>query len=316
MDDFAVFAFFLALGVIITAPVSATEHVENDSGDCAVGVGSECDAGEFRRAYGERFVEIRELSDSRVEMESKLVNTTKSVEDKFQIYVDTDDSLEVTLRYKNENLSSNEKDIAETSVTFDRLGEYQDSNNNGKLDEDEVVAQRRLKDFQKIELTNYTEDGAKIHEITATTTDNVFEVVFYATGDFANLGSTVVKPSEMKFDVAIEDYGYEYDNTSLALGAEIESGAESDEGTLVFNTGEEYDTFFSWKQTAEIDGKNVDTNVTTFGNKMAISYGEQAENIFHDPKVGFTPSNEDGDSNSIIQLLESVIEAISSILPI
>jgi len=314
MNRFETVVFFSMLLFSLTVLTSATEHGERYDG-CIVGEEDFCDRDTHQREYGERFVEVREVSEDRMEMESKLVNTTDNIEDKFQIYVDTNNTLEITLRYKEENLSADEKDIAETSITFDRLIEYRDVNGNGEIERGEVVTHNRIERYQPIDLTKYTEDNATIHRMTATTLDETFKVAFYATGDFANLGSIVVTPSDMKFDVTINEYDYENTNTSLALGAVIDADTEWQDGAVIFGGGGKYDTVLSWKDTAEVEGEERTVNVSTFGNKIAMSYGKQVENVFHDPKVGFRPSKDTGLIRSIINVFKSAGRTLISTLP-
>lgn len=311
MRKFAVACLVLLAFIVPTASASA------DVGGCVIGADSPCNAEQYQKEYGERFVEIRDINDSRMEMESKLVNATSDIEDKFQIYVDTSDTLEITLLHKNENLSNNkEPKITETNIIFDRLIEYDDANNNGKFDKGENVSKTTLSGYDPITMNQYTDGNATIHEITATTTDGMFEVVFYASGDFADIGSTVVTPSEMKVDVSINGYQYDNSDTSLALGAMIDTGTTHDGNVLVANTGGDYDTFFSWTDTAEVDGENVSVNATTFDNKVAISYGEQVNNVFHDPTVGFIPSTGgNGIVASVVNFLKSIFQTVIGFLP-
>ncbi|MHA1199043.1 MAG: hypothetical protein ACTSQF_06805 [Candidatus Heimdallarchaeaceae archaeon] len=253
----------------------------------------------------EREVHV-EYSENEVKIESSIENN--GIENEFQIKVKTEDEgLKFKLEFEEEN-DTLETEI-EFQVKFSEIVEFRDLNADGIYnDSDEVIQVLELSDWNPIVYTVETINNATVHVLFVETTDEVFTATLYATGEFADIEGVVVAPTQVKVDVGIHNFNYTELDTQLALKVELESELEVDyednEETEDEKYGhaeneheievslDEYSAFFSWIETAMVDGVEVDVKVTPLEmdfeeNKMYLNYPRGTE-IIHDPKVGLS----------------------------
>ncbi len=126
-----------------------------------------------------------------------------------------------------------------------------------------------------------------------------------ASSRFIRTGSMLVSPMEVKVDVSIRGWDYNASNSELALKVEVATEAEmteleaqshdesrgwaSDESQLNVS-GELGSIFFSWSNTATVDGQATVVRSTglapiTEGSEFFLIYG-RGQVIDHDPKMG------------------------------
>lgn len=193
-------------------------------------------------------------------------------------------------------------------VFFRGLIEFIDLNGNGVIDEeaDEIIEDYALFAFQPIEysLQNISND-TNLHYILLNTTDGVFAAHIYLVEEFVYVGDVLVSPTQAKIDIEINNYGYVNDSSQLALITKLWSeevyhtneetndekeGFSSDEKEVTIKNSQ-YSGFFSWKETALIDGvemdvktKELETEDENF-QRLFICY-PRGNHIYHDPKIG------------------------------
>jgi len=204
------------------------------------------------------------------------------------------------------------EDYIEYKITFEvffpGLIEFVDLNDNGVLDEeeDEIVSDYGFNSFQPVEYSLSTiSDDTNMHYLLFNTTDGVFAAHVYLVEEFVYVNDNLISPTEAKIDIEITGYEYVEDDSQLALitklwseehGTEREEtydekeGYSEDEKDVVVNDAA-YSGFFSWKETALIDGvemdvltKELDYEGENF-QKLLICY-PRGYHIFHDPKIG------------------------------
>ncbi len=243
-------------------------------------------------------------SPSLVEIESEL--ESGGTEDSFKIEVAVGpNGAEFKVEFETES-TTNETE-REFEVQFSKLVEYLDVNENGVYDDSTDT------DLQTLELVNFeplvytvenTVDGP-IHIIDVLTTDGVFGARVYAVGDFTEINGSIIVPTQVKIDVMIMNFNFTDVSSQLALKVELstevemsfdDSTEDEDEGRAVSEA--EMDIlltdvtgFFSWKESAEIDGTTYPVNssiheVTATEQEIFLNY-PQGNEIIHDPKIGF-----------------------------
>lgn len=193
-------------------------------------------------------------------------------------------------------------------VLFQGLLEYIDLNEDGVFHEevDKVVSEYAFNSFQPIDYSfqGISEDS-NLHYILLNTTDGVFALHIYLVEEYVYVDETLVTPMEAKIDIEITNFNYTEDNSKLALCTKLwseetykdeeetgdeEEGYASDEKEVVVEK-EVYSGFFSWKETALVDGVEMDvlTRRIDYGEedieRLLICYPRGAH-IYHDPKIG------------------------------
>jgi hypothetical protein len=192
-------------------------------------------------------------------------------------------------------------------VFFRGLIEFVDLNGNGIIDEaDDFIEDYGLFSFQPIEysLQNISND-TNLHYILLNTTDGVFAAHIYLVEEFVYVGDVLVSPTQAKIDIEISNYEYINDSSQLALITKLWSEEDYNEKEETNDEKEGYSTdekevavksshysgFFSWKETALIDGvdmqvktKELETEDENF-QKLFICY-PRGTHIYHDPKIG------------------------------
>ena len=254
----------------------------------------------------EREVSV-EYSESEVQIESSIENG--DIENQFQIKVSTEsDGLKFKLEFEEEN-DTLETEI-EFQVEFREIVEYRDLDADGiYTGADEEIQTLELADWKPIDYSVQSIDNTTVHVLFVETSDEVFSATLYATGEFADINGVIVTPTQVKIDVGIHNFNYAENDTQLALKVELESESEveyeDDEDTEDEENGyvdddyseheveislDEYTGFFSWIETAMVDGVEVEVKVTPLEmdleeNKMYLNYPRGTE-IIHDPKIG------------------------------
>ena len=161
-----------------------------------------------------------------------------------------------------------------------------------------------LDSFAPIDYTTEDRPDGLVYIFDVSTLDGIFTTRIYATGEFVDVHDTILAPTQVKIDIIIHDFNYLDDSSLLALKVktEISGEVEYDDDTedeedgrsndeaeleLVMN---DYIGFFSWKETAEVDGVVQPVNssfvkVEDDEQKLYLIYPHGSE-IIHDPKVG------------------------------
>jgi len=193
-------------------------------------------------------------------------------------------------------------------VLFRGLIEYVDVNENGVLDDeiDEIVSDYGFNSFQPIDysLESISEDSNK-HYILINTTDGIFALHIFLVEEFVYINDNLISPTQAKIDIEITNYDYLVDNSKLALFTKLwseetyrereETGDEEDgiatEEKEVFVESDVYSGFFSWKETALIDGVEMEVLAKRIIHeeeelqRLYLCY-PRGNHIYHDPKIG------------------------------
>ncbi|MFW9797045.1 MAG: hypothetical protein ACFFE2_08405 [Candidatus Thorarchaeota archaeon] len=239
-----------------------------------------------------------------VEIDSEL--ESGGVEDSFQIAVEVGpNGAEFKVEFETESGTSETE--REFEVQFDELIEFIDVNDNGVYDDsiDDDVQTLELVSFDPIVYTVENTTDGPVHIIDVLTTDGIFGARVYAVGDFTMINGNVIAPTQVKIDVFIRNFNFTQVDTLLALKVELSTELETsfDDSTEDEVDGRAIDEaemdvlltdvtgFFSWKETAVIDGVTHLVNssideVTATEQDIYLSY-PQGNEIVHDPKVGF-----------------------------
>jgi hypothetical protein len=272
-----------------------TDDLDDDSDDDGVSDDDE--------ARNRRQVEVF-VTPTHVEIESKL--HTGGTEDSFEIEVSTSlEGVEFKVEFETENSTTETE--REFEVEFEEIVEYIDDNGNGLYDKesDTDVQTLELTSFNPIAYSVETHPDGEIHILEVTTTDGIFGALVYATGEFADINGSIIAPTQVKIDVIIQGFDYLENDSQLALEVKLEASMEtsyeditedeeegraSDEAEIdvIMN---EITGFFSWKESAEIDGITYPVNasiveVSPTQEKIYLNY-VRGDVIIHDPKVGF-----------------------------
>ncbi len=193
-------------------------------------------------------------------------------------------------------------------VFFKGIVEFVDLNGDGVLDEenDEIISDYGLNSFQPIEysLTPISND-TNLHYLMFNTTDGVFAAHIYLVEEFVYVDEMLISPTEVKIDIEITNYEYLNDDSQLALITKLWSEEKYDkrEETVdekdgyaineedVVTKNNQYSGFFSWKETALIDGVEMEVLTKELEYEceevqvLLICY-PRGYHIYHDPKIG------------------------------
>ncbi|MFX0023634.1 MAG: hypothetical protein ACFE9S_15010 [Candidatus Hermodarchaeota archaeon] len=193
-------------------------------------------------------------------------------------------------------------------VFFKGIVEFVDLNGDGVLDEehDEIISDYGLNSFQPIEynLTPISDD-TNLHYLLFNTTDGVFAAHIYLVEEFVYVDEMLISPTEVKIDLEITNYEYLEDNSQLALITKLwseekynkrEETVDEKDGYAtnekdVVTKNNQYSGFFSWKETALIDGIEMEVLTKELEYEceevqvLLICY-PRGNHIYHDPKIG------------------------------
>ncbi|MFW9854977.1 MAG: hypothetical protein ACFFFG_07940 [Candidatus Thorarchaeota archaeon] len=257
-------------------------------------------------AKNEREISIEHDADD-VKIESQLKFGEQK--DEIHIEIEVHDEPKVKLEYSSE-ANSAEVELA-FKVKFYSIIEYIDQDANGVFNESEdlIVQEYRLDQVAFEPIDYVTQDGpgnSILHKITINTTDGVFLLRFYAVSEFTIVNEALVTPTQAKIDVEIHNFPYNDTNSDLALQTKLEATKEyeEDEDTEDETEGradEEKEVevsmggfvgFFSWTETALVDGVNqtvlsspVEDDDSSTDQKIFLNY-PRGNDIIHDPKIG------------------------------
>ncbi len=300
----AILVMLLFLVMSSAMNVNATTTTEDETTETETEITTEDETGnEDDDDPNDRDVTVT-VNSTYAEIESKL--ESGGTEDSFKIEISV--GLEgVKFEVEFETESATNETEREFEVEFDELIEYLDVNDNGVYDDevDTEVQTLMLVSFEPIVYTYDNSTGVPIHTFQVITTDGVFEAMVYATGAFADINGSVIAPTQVKIDVMIHNFNFTEVTSRLALKVELSATLETsyDDETEDEEEGRAIDEaaidvimtdmngFFSWKESAEIDGVTYPVNssiheVTATESEIYLNYHQGSE-IIHDPKIGF-----------------------------
>ncbi|MFW9767552.1 MAG: hypothetical protein ACFFF9_04485 [Candidatus Thorarchaeota archaeon] len=243
-------------------------------------------------------------SPTLVEIQSEL--ESGGIEDSFKIEVEVGpNGAEFKVQFETES-GTNETE-REFQVEFQELVEYLDVNDNGVYDDsvDTDIQILQLVSFEPLLYSVENTADGPVHIIDVLTTDGVFGARVYAVGAFTEINGLTIAPTQVKIDVMITGFNFTDPSSQLALKVELSSALETsfDDSTEDEEDGRavseaEMDVlltdvtgFFSWKESAEIDGVTYQVNssiheVSATETEIFLNY-PQGNEIVHDPKIGF-----------------------------
>ncbi|QEE17351.1 hypothetical protein DSAG12_03184 [Promethearchaeum syntrophicum] len=296
----------LTLGVAETdtdEPADSSDNDEEDEDHDDDGIDDEYED------ENEREISI-EYSDNEIQIESQLKNG--DTKDEFQIKVEAGDDLGIKLEYESE--ITNETEVTEMElefkVVFKSVIEFIDLDENGiyNSDNDTEIQEYKIDTFNPIEYKPITQaDNSTLHYLNISTADYYFTAHLYVAGEFMDLDTTILTPTEVKIDIEISNFPYLNDSSQLAVYTKLETDYEIEEddetedeengyvenesGITTSTNGFMAD--FTWAETALIDGTvmNVSTtpietdDIDSDSDKMYIVY-PRGTHIYHDPKIG------------------------------
>ena len=201
----------------------------------------------------------------------------------------------------------------EFEVYFRGFIEFVDLNDNGIYDHeiDKFIEDYGINSFQPISysLTPISNDS-NLHYFLLNTTDGVFAAHIYFVEEFIYLNDNIIAPTQVKIDIEITDFDYINDSSQLALITKLRSetydyekreetkdeqdgyGNEEEE---VYIENDIYTGIFSWKETAMIDGvemevktSNLDVDVEDENIQILLINYPRGNHIYHDPKIGIS----------------------------
>ena len=201
----------------------------------------------------------------------------------------------------------------EFEVYFRGFIEFVDLNDNGIYDHeiDKFIEDYGINSFQPISysLTPISNDS-NLHYFLLNTTDGVFAAHIYFVEEFVYLNDNIIAPTQVKIDIEITDFDYINDSSQLALITKLRSetydyekreetkdeqdgyGNEEEE---VYIENDIYTGIFSWKETAMIDGvemevktSNLDVDVEDENIQILLINYPRGNHIYHDPKIGIS----------------------------
>ena len=286
-----------------TDPEDADVDPEEDEDDDDDGVDDDYED------ENEREVKV-EYSDNEIQIESQL--KTGDIKDEFQIKVEAGDDLAIKLEYEEETVvDAVETELElEFKVVFKSLIEFIDMDGNGiyNTDNDTEIQEYTFEEFDPIVYAPILQpDNSTLHYLNISTVDNVFTAHLFDAGDFMNLSTTVLTPTEVKIDIEINDFPYLNDSSQLAVYTKLETSSEMEEddetedeengyveeegGVVTEMNGFMAD--FTWAENALIDGTVMSVSTTPIdtddtdsnAEKMYIVY-PRGTHIYHDPKIG------------------------------
>ena len=251
-----------------------------------------------------------EVSENEIQIESKMEQ--ENVTNKFQVKIHWDDGIALKLEFESEyeNATTETELEVEFKTVFKKIIEYIDIDGDGMLnkDNDTILQEYMIDTFKDPDYTAITQnDSSVLHYIKISTADDVFTIHLFAAGEFMNLNSTTITPTQVKLDIEINDFPFLNSTSRLAVYTKLESEFEY---KLEHDTEDEVNGFasqesglasvmngfaaaFSWAEYANIDGMTEDVLVNPVSaddidandEKIFFNY-PHGTNIYHDPKMG------------------------------
>ena len=199
----------------------------------------------------------------------------------------------------------------ECEVIFRGLYEFVDLNDNGVYDHeiDQFIEDYGINSFQPIVYTPLNiSNNNTLHYVLLNTTDGVFATHIYFVEEFVVVNDTLITPTQVKIDIEITNYNYNDDSSQLALYTKLraeeyyeekeetedeKNGYATEEKEVSIKSGA-YLGIFSWKETAIVDGVEMDVLTSIlykeedqYRQKLFINY-PRGNHIYHDPKIGIS----------------------------
>lgn len=189
--------------------------------------------------------------------------------------------------------------------------EYEDLDGDGAYTpaEDRVVSTTNVTELDwSVEAQEVAIDanttGQQVRAAAPVGANGSVEVHVTAPGDFATIGETELTPRDVKVDYVIDGFPYATNDSRIALGVDVGAGeayevaqAAVGDSPAVQVANENASGYYSWKETAQVDGEAVPVNAslpdqasdnaTEAVQKVYLSYG-QGDEIVHDPVMGVT----------------------------
>jgi hypothetical protein len=227
-------------------------------------------------------------------------------EDRYKLEISTKDGVEFEMEYEDLLVGENEEGGEvefEFEAEFDEIIEFVDKDGDGLYDEGEEVYEYDLEEISYVPIQRTTKNvgGVTVHKIAIQTEDGVFKVTIYASGNPIIVHGENVMPSEVKIDIEIDNFPFTRGDSKLALKVELDSELEVEEEKREVEEEDEeevkvisgnYGGFFSWKNTAMVDGVEkpvLSTDISEDpeeGERELYLIYEQGTSIVHDPKIG------------------------------
>ena len=253
-----------------------------------------------------------QVESNQIEIHS--IRSTEDHKDQIEISIKLDeDGLGIQFNYESdyrENSGGSEEGESQLqfSVIFKEIIEYtdMDGNNIYSPSKDQIEQEYELKDFNT---PNYTisqlNSDRNLYTFNISTSDGIFRAYLYIAEEFTSINNTILTPTEMKLRVEILNFNYTKNGTRLALYTQLKSENQYEEQDETEDEREDYSEnetgiettsssaytgFFSWENTANIDGTTkpvLASNVETDEEYQKIYFNyENGTRIFHDPKIG------------------------------
>ncbi len=212
-------------------------------------------------------------------------------------------------------------------IAFEEVMEFLDEDGNGRFNLGERVVQRFEVDDLSFDAP-ILEDFDGGHRIEVTYVSSfTFRLVFYVFPTQTMLNGTLVKPTQVKFDIGVDGFPFAQADTYLAIEMKLKTEVEPAFGTSptleeLEAIGERYEGFFQWSSTADVDGTpspvnstlvkvetELESNATTeleVERTIVLVY-PQGEQVLHDPIVGIAIVPALG---SILSLINPLVYAV------
>ncbi len=237
--------------------------------------------------------------------------------------------------------SQSSKSELDFVLDFKRLVEYVDENNNGFFDEQDSVLSEYLLNVADFEDINYStvesDDGQQLWVASVSTSDSVFSLILYVSGNNSEFEQIILRPSEVKFDVLISNFSFVNESSDIALEMNMSTthsvsvqsqtddekkGFAKNEAALNISSGL-YEAFFSWISSASVDGVTQEVNVSLSSSTVEVVSNDsktvskqtsvffcypQGQTIVHDPKVGVVEQSVE----SVVGLLHASTASVVS----
>ncbi|MHA1228551.1 MAG: hypothetical protein ACTSPV_17620 [Candidatus Hodarchaeales archaeon] len=294
-------------GTTITTSDDKEDDDDKGTGDAEIKDEDDDGIDDEEEEVNEREVKF-EVQNDQVKIESEL--RTGETRDKIKIEFET--SSEPKFRYEYRSRTEMIDFDLEFKVRLYGLIEYVDSNSDGIYNEsdDQIVQEMKFEsmEFLPIEYTEQkTGTNTTIYIFNTTTTDGVFNVIFYVVGEFALIDGMLNTPTEIKIDIGIHNFPYKNDSSALALQIKLESKTEYEEEnesedekkgyasdeSAVETTINNFTGFFSWSNQVLVDNQNQtvlaspvqEDDIDPNEQKLYLNY-PRGIHIVHDPKIG------------------------------
>jgi hypothetical protein len=213
---------------------------------------------------------------------------------------------------------------AETNLTevqleleFEDILEYVDEDGNGRFDKGEDILQEfKVRDMAfRGPVVEQVSDGSRI-EVTYEASGFALGLVFWVFGNETLVNGTLVRPTEVKFDIHVTGFPFQAEDSNLAVVFDLKTEVEPEMNTgatleSLEAVGSQYEGFFRWSTTAEVDGQTVEVNSTVIDvetevddefeveRRIALSY-PQGSLIIHDPWIGIARAPVSGVNQLVI----------------